>query len=182
LDIAILDSLHASHCPAPTTQIQLSGSPITKATERASIVAGEALQLLPDGLHRKPKVVNIGAVGNIIVELKSRGFEVSATDLNPNVVGTLLHGVVIQSGEANTHLIQNSDIAVITGMTISNGSIDELLSVARECNTKVVIFAQSGASFARFYLDRGASSVVAEPFPFYIFQGISTIGIYRRHR
>jgi hypothetical protein len=57
----------------------------------------------------------------------------------------------------------------------------DIIDTCKEKNTKVVIFAETGANFGEEYCSTlGVDSVVSELFPFYIFQGVSTIEIYRK--
>jgi hypothetical protein len=180
LDIALLDAIYAPHRGAPAAAFHLSGSPITKAKDRAYIVASEMMRSLPPTIGRRPRIVNIGAVGNIISELQARGCDVSVTDLDPALVGSQLCGIEVQNASLNSTLVAESDGAVITAMTLFTHTMDDILIAAHTKRIPVVVFAQSGSSFARFFIERGAQSVVAELFPFYIFQGASTLLVYRR--
>jgi hypothetical protein len=52
---------------------------------------------------------------------------------------------------------------------------------AQKAGTKLLLFAETGANFGEEYCRSiGVDAVVSEPFPFYIFQGVSTIEVYRR--
>jgi hypothetical protein len=45
----------------------------------------------------------------------------------------------------------------------------------------LLLFAETGANFGEEYCrTMGIDTVVSEPFPFYIFQGTSTIEVHRR--
>ena len=66
-------------------------------------------------------------------------------------------------------------------MTIATDSLELIVEEARKAGTKLLIFAETGAYFAEEYCRTiGVDAVVSEPFPFYIFQGASTIEVYRR--
>jgi hypothetical protein len=78
-------------------------------------------------------------------------------------------------------LVAEADLAIITGMTISNGSLPELIDIAKKNNTKIMIVAETGAGFGRAYCDLfSIDVVVSEPYPFYIFRCHSEIKIYRK--
>jgi hypothetical protein len=65
-------------------------------------------------------------------------------------------------------------------MTLATDSLDLIISEARQAGTKLLIFAETGANFGEEYCRTlGVDTVVSEPFPFYIFQGLSTIEVYR---
>jgi hypothetical protein len=125
-------------------------------------------------------VVNVGAVASIIAELQSWGHAVTATDLDPSLVGKQICGIEVISGVRTAEVVAESDVAVVTGMTVSNGTIDNIIEAARGSGTQIIMFAESGASFAGVYLSQGIDCVISERFPFYIFQGASEIGIHRR--
>jgi hypothetical protein len=181
VEVALMDSMYRQLCLPPAKVVEFRGNPSVKAKLRAKLVADEVFDLVGPGVPgRIPVVTNVGVVGNIIWELQQRGVTVQACDLDPNLVGRTIHGVEVQHGSRSAELIGTSDAAVITGMTLANDTIDELLAVTCSSGCKTLIFAQSGASFAQFFIERGASVVVAEPFPFYIFQGLSEVHVFRR--
>ena len=179
VEIAILDSIWASHIRPPTAAFSLCGHTAIKAKERAVIVAAEAVRL-GSGLGRKIRVAQVGVVGHIVAELTRLGCEVVPVDLDPLIVGTAVHGAVVRDGCESPLIVADADVALITGMTLSNGTLDRLLQAGHDAGTKLLIFAESGSSFAEFYISMGVDAVVSEPVPFYIFQGTTSIGVYRR--
>ena len=55
------------------------------------------------------------------------------------------------------------------------------IEAARESDTRLLVFAETGAFFGPEYCRTvGIDTVVSEPFPFYIFQGVSRIEVHRR--
>ena len=180
LELAILDSINAAFRSEPSLGVQLTGNAIQKAKDRAYIVTNEAIQLGSAVSGRPLRVVNVGAVGNIVATLRERGCDVQVTDMDSDLIGKKVAGVDVVNGELSPELVSNCDVAVITGMTLCNGTIDSLLAAARAGNTKTILFAETGSSFAEFFIDAGIDCVVSEPFPFYIFQGVSNILVYRR--
>jgi outer membrane protein assembly factor BamB len=78
-------------------------------------------------------------------------------------------------------VLVDGDLAIVTGMTIFNDSLEEIVEVAQSRGTKLLMFCETGANFAEEYCRSiGVDTVVSELFPFYIFQGTSTIEVYRR--
>jgi hypothetical protein len=77
--------------------------------------------------------------------------------------------------------VEHSDLAVVTGMTLASNTLADIIAVANSSGTPIVLVAETGAWFAPEYRDAyGIHSVVAEPFPFYIFSGPSEINLYRK--
>lgn len=145
---------------------------------RADIVAEEALKATSGEPGR---AVNIGFVGNITSRLKDKGFSVKATDFDPKVVGERIKGVDILDGsEKNRSLIRESDVAVVTGMTLATRTLEGLIEMCREFDTCMVVFAQTAPSLASKYPEFGVDAVVREPFPFYDYHGQSKIVVNRK--
>lgn len=181
VNIALLDAMFASLSPLADEKFLISGK--DKAGQRADIVCGEALNLRRKKLiPEKAKVVNVGAIGNIIEKLAAQGFAVTASDLDKGIIGKELGGVRIVDGAKHTNeLVAEADLAVVTGMCISNGSLPEIIDVAKKNNTRVLIVGETGAGFGRAYCDLfDIDVVVAEPYPFYIFNCYSELLIYRK--
>jgi hypothetical protein len=66
-------------------------------------------------------------------------------------------------------------------MSLANGTLQGILDAARRAKTKLLIFAQTGHSFAPTYLRLGVDTVVSEPFPFYLSAaGPSEVWVARR--
>jgi uncharacterized UPF0146 family protein len=181
ISIAALDSLFASIPRQPVAVHELRGTPIDKTAVRTRIIADEALRLLGHVCGRRPKVLNVGVVGNVIRDLSERGCEVQATDLEPEMIGREVHGVRVEDGYRTHQLVAQADLAIVTGMTIATDSLGLILEAARASGTKLLIFAETGANFGQEYCRTlGVDTVVSEPFPFYIFQGTSTIEVFRK--
>ncbi|MFZ2205531.1 MAG: DUF364 domain-containing protein [Candidatus Magasanikiibacteriota bacterium] len=183
IDIALLDSLAISFNSVPDFSIELPGLRSHKALTRADIIVDEALRIsnnIRNKKNRKVKVCIIGVVSLIVEKLLQSGFIVSACDREKNLIGKkLFNKVIVESATKSLDIISNSDIAIITGMALSTGTLSELVSVARKNKTKIILFAQTGAGFAPFYIRNNIDSVVSEPFPFYTFDGHTKINVYR---
>jgi uncharacterized UPF0146 family protein len=160
---------------------QLLGTPIEKTASRTAVILDEAKRLVSLIGKSCPRVVNVGVVGNVIRELKTCGYHVLATDLERDLVGTTVHGVPVEDGTRTFDYVRDSDLAIVTGMTIATDSLELIVEEARKAGTRLLVFAETGANFGDEYCRTiGIDSVVSEPFPFYIFQGASTIEVYRK--
>ena len=182
ISIAALDSLYASIPKSPAKVHELTGTSIEKTAARTDIVLAEARRLLAEVNNgkRKPRVVNVGVVGNVLRGLCESGCHVFATDLEREIIGSVVHGIKIEDGYQTLDHVRESDLAIVTGMTIATDTLNLIIEAARESGTKLLIFAETGANFGQEYCQTlGVDTVVSEPFPFYIFQGKSTIEVYR---
>ena len=181
VNIALLDAMFASLSPKADEEFLISGK--NKASQRADIICNEVQNMCRKKLiPERPGVVNVGAIGCIIEKLKNKNMLVTASDLDENIINKELCGVNIADGALHTdELVAEADLAIITGMTISNGSLPEIIKTAKENNTKIMIIAETGAGFGRAYCDLfDIDIVVSEPYPFYIFNCYSQILIYRK--
>lgn len=181
--IAILDAAFAVFEDDAVREFYLQGTASEKASRRADIVVEEVLGQIEDQ-SKRPSIVNVGVIGTILEKLQQRDLDLYATDLDPALVGRRLGGVMVQDGERHTlELVAQCDVALVTGMTLANNSLEEILRVARENETKLVLFNETGAWLAQEYCDSfGVDAVIAEPFPFYIFEGQSRIRLHRPSR
>ncbi|MEO0078083.1 MAG: DUF364 domain-containing protein [candidate division WOR-3 bacterium] len=181
ISIAVLDALYGSLPRQPAVVHRLSGTPIEKTAHRTGVIMAEAIRLAELSGKACPRVVNVGVVGNVIRELKGRGYEVLATDLERDLVGSTVHGVLVEDGTRTFDYVRDSDLAIVTGMTIATDSLELIVEEARRAGTRLLLFAETGANFGAEYCQTiGIDTVVSEPFPFYIFQGMSTIEVFRR--
>ncbi len=148
-----------------------------------NIIVEEALNLInyTNLKHDKPLVCNVGVVGNIIKKLLKNDIDVVGTDFDDEIVGKrLFEKVEIFHGSKTMEMISKSDVAIVTGMALATNTLDEIINVSKKSNTKLLVFAETGANFGSFYVDNGVDSVVSEPYPFYIFQGKTSINVYRK--
>jgi hypothetical protein len=179
--IAVLDSLYASIPKKPHSVHELRGNSIEKTAMRNEILMNEIEAVLGSVKAKKPRILNVGVLGNLIKGLADKGYSVRATDLEAEIVGTSVHGTHVEHGSKTFHHIADSDVAVITGMALTTDAMGDIIEICRKYGTKIVIFAETGANFGEEYCATlGVDAVVSEIFPFYIFQGVSTIEIYRK--
>jgi len=185
LDIAALDAIYAHLVGKPNKIYSLEGSNIQKASKRAEIVCDEVfltLEKLTPKNGDKFVVVNVGVVGDFLEILTHRtDIKVEASDFYQGVVGMKPYGVTVAHGSRTPKLVAGADLAIITGMTLATGTLDELLNVAVENKTAIVMFAETGANFASEYCRLGIDVVVSEPLPFYLTgPGPTIIKVYKR--
>jgi len=177
--LAVLDAICGSFDCSPTRRFVLEGLSADKAVQRAQIVADEVARLTLPIRSRSPRVANVGAIGNVVGLLVKAGFKVTITDLDPAIIGRDLHGCTVLDGHLHTESsVHDCDIAVVTGMTLSTGALDGILHAATTGNTKIVLLAETGAWFREHLLKLGVTTIISEPFPFYIFSGTSHINVY----
>lgn len=185
-DIAILDAVFASLNGPPAESHFLQGTNIEKADQRAEIVCNEALSILKRRRVRKHgdkmTVVNVGVVGNFLAILANHpALELRASDFYRGIVGSLVWGVRVEHGSKTLDLIADADLAIVTGMTLANNTLDAILDTALKAKTALVMFAETGAHFASEYCEMGVDAVISEPFPFYLTcAGRTQVDIYRR--
>ncbi len=182
--IAALDAVFASIIRDPDDQKTIDGQTFQKASLRARIVCEEAYRLLRQMKKRRDKwtIANIGVIGTILSMLgEDSTIRVTASDYYRGVAGKTVHGAKVEYGVVSPELIRAADVAIVTGMTLANNTLPELLDAARESGTRMVVFAQTGANFAEEYTRLGVDSIVSEPFPFYLVgSGPNVVRIYRR--
>jgi hypothetical protein len=179
--ISVLDSIYASIPKKPFRVHEIRGDSIQKTALRNGILLGEVEAALGPVKAERPKILNVGVLGNLIKSLADKGYSVAATDLDDGIIGTSVHGTLIEHGSRTYHHIADADVAVITGMTLTTDAMGDIIDTCKKQGTKIVIFAETGANFGEEYCSTlGVDSVVSELFPFYIFQGVSTIEVHRK--
>jgi hypothetical protein len=183
--VALVDLVMASVTPASSHQVIFDKPVRDKQALRSRLFADEAEKVL----RRKgsaalkgaiPKVIVIGATVGIINALVSRGFDVAATDMAEEILGQEYSGVCIQSDTANADLIEKADLAVITGMTLSNRTLPGLMVSAKTHNTSTMIWAITGRYFGHYYIEHGVDCVIVDPSPFFQLPGPAKLGIWHR--
>ncbi len=168
LRIAVLDAYLASvrpHRTDPRARPVLlpAAAPEVKAAARDAAVAG----LL--SIAAGAKVGLIGVVNPLVAAIRERGGEPLLCDLNLTAS---------RWGDPVTRrmsdVLDAADVVVATGMTIGNGSFEEILGRCRERSVPLLIYAQTGAAIAREFLGQGVAGLSAEPFPFSQFSADET--------
>lgn len=185
LSIAALDAVYASFIGVPAIDQVLLGTNAAKASRRARVVCTHALRLLDEHPTKNAtaRILNVGLIGDFLAYLRERRPDIllQATDFASAVVNREFHGVRVAHGSRTPRLLADADVAIVTGMTLQTNTLDEIIAVARANNTRIVMFAETGANFAEEYCRLGIDVVVSEPFPFYLMgSGPSELRIYRK--
>lgn len=172
LRIAALDAYLGSTAPhreaATAEAVALpTGTPEVRARARDAAIAG--LLDVPAGA----KVALIGVVNPLVAAIRERGAECLPCDYNLPTT---------QWGDAVTRdmdeVLDVADAVVATGMTLSNGTFDDILRRCRDRGVPLVVYAQTGSAVAREFLGSGVTALSAEPFPFSQFSAETTF-LYR---
>ncbi|MDD5659150.1 MAG: DUF364 domain-containing protein [Actinomycetota bacterium] len=145
----------------------------SKANQRAN-------ELIKD-IPPKSKVLLIGAVTEIIEAAHNRDLCLSVTDLEYKKVNLKIDGTIIGDGINKTlEKLKHSDYAIVTGMTFSNNTADDIIKVCRENKTKLIFFMETGANFGNKLINYGAEKVLSEYFPFYDFCGNTKFVVFKK--
>jgi hypothetical protein len=156
-----------------------------KYASRAHLFADEAAFVLRRrSAHAnkgtRPHIHVAGATAGILNALLVSGFKVTATDLSPDVVGQNLGGVTVCDAVENCKSIAAADLTIITGMTLSNGTLPSLLETAKTSNTSTMIWAVTGRNLGQYYTEHGVDCVISDPSPFFQLPGPASLRIWRR--
>ena len=182
---ALIDLVIGHVSAAADHQVTLDQTLCDKYALRSRLFVDEVdLILLRKGFDAikgsKWRILVIGATAGIIRALVDRGFEVTATDMCPDVVGEKLGGVMVCDETENGRLIKGADLVIITGMTLPNRTLPVLIKAAKTHNTSTVIWAITGRNFGHYFTEQGVDCVISDPSPFLMLPGPATIGIWRR--
>jgi hypothetical protein len=182
---ALIDLVIGHIAAAPSHQVILDQGLLDKYALRARLFADEAaLVLRRKGLHAtkgtKPHIHVAGATAGMISALLTRGFNVTATDLSPDVVGQNLGGVTVCDEAENGKFIKAADLVIITGMTLPNRTLPSLIEAAKTCNTSTLVWAITGKNLGQYYTQHGVDCVISDPSPFLLLPGPASIGVWRR--
>lgn len=177
MKVSLLDSVFGLVLkPKNYEKKTINASSNEKLRWRTSIVLKEAKKLL--GNLNGKRIVNVGVVGDFIKSFTETGALVIGTDFDESIIGKRIFGNIdIIHGSNTLNEIANSDLAIVTGMTITTQTIDEIIDCCQKNNVKLIVFAETGANLAGYYINKGVDVFLAEHFPFYIFNGISVIDV-----
>ncbi|THA23939.1 hypothetical protein E4198_03610 [Streptomyces sp. RKND-216] len=157
---------HSAHPGADTVTLP-AGTPDTRARARDAAVTG--LLDIPEGA----KVALIGVVNPLVAAIRDRGGVPLLCDYN---LRTTNWGDPVT--DDMHQVLAEADAVIATGMTLVNGSFDDILDHCRKHGTPLTVYAQSGSAVARAFLGAGVSALSAEPFPFSQFSADAT-ALYR---
>ena len=149
----------------------INGSPREKSTRRAEIIAAEIARVEDSANLRRVRVVMIGVVGKVMSAMCERGMRVQGVDLNPTIIGNDNGGARVLDASHTAKAIASSDIALVTGMTLPNSTLDRIVELCGASRVTLVMYAQTGSYFGTFYRDWGMRAVISESFPIYALPG-----------
>lgn len=178
--VALLDSVYPLCGGAkPAATETADGPSLVKMRWRSELILAEAERLL--GTVAGKRIVNVGVVGDILTLFSERGADIRGTDFDPEIVGRKMFDTVdIIDGTHTMDVIAQSDLCVVTGMTIATRTIDGIMDICQKRGVKMIVFAETGTNLGGYYVQKGVDAYLGEQFPFYIFHGPSRINIYRK--
>lgn len=178
-EIAILDAAYGVLPRSPQQVRVVDGQLDQKAMQRAQIIVDEALAQLKQKGGRK--VAQVGVLGNLVHHLKRADVDLTASDFDPHLLEHGILGVPVVNGDQSPRLVAEADVALVCGETLPSQTMGELVATARKHGTRLVVFAVTGCHFGEEYCRTlGMDAVICEPQPQYLFQGPSTLEIYRK--
>jgi hypothetical protein len=172
--IAALDaylSLVRPHREAAQAQVFMlpHGTPLQRAKARDQAIA--SLLRIEPGM----RVGLIGVVNPLVDAIRALGGICLPCDFN---MQRTADGTEVAKDMAPA--LAQADMIIATGMTLSNGSFDEILAATRLRNIPLIVYAQTGSAIVPCFLGDGVAAVSAEPFPFSQFSADPTpIHLYR---
>ncbi|WP_217196129.1 Rossmann-like domain-containing protein [Streptomyces buecherae] len=137
-----------------------AGSSLHKSRARARAVTA----LLEPARPRR--VLVIGVVNSLLEALRERGIGYLPCDLKG---GSTEWGEPV-STDATAEL-ERCDAILASGMTLGNGTFEELRAHAARHGKPLVMFAQTGSAILPRLIGAGVSAVCAEPYPFFWLDG-----------
>lgn len=182
LMVALLDSAYNPiESELKTSRKTMISDSEKKLHWRSKIIRDESYFLL--GQLKKKKVINVGVVGDIIQTFLKEDCFVCGTDFDESIIGkTLFDKAPIYPGEETLERIREADLAIVTGMTVTTETLDDIIQECKKHKTKLIVFAETGSNLGEFYVERGVDCYLGEKFPFYIFNGMSTIEVIKKKR
>lgn len=179
--VALLDSVYPA-CPGgarPIVTEAMDGPSQQKMRWRSELILAEANRLLGGVAGRR--IVNVGVVGDILTVFAEHDADIRGTDFDPSIVGRKMFDTVdIIDGARTLDVVAESELCVVTGMTIATRTIDAIIERCLSNGVKIIVFAETGANLGGFYVNHGVDAYLGEVFPFYIFNGPSRIDVYRK--
>lgn len=180
--IAVMDALFAKFPKKASDRIVLEGEVRVKSEQRPAFYSRNIVAKL--GEARNKRVLMIGLVKAIARDLASHGISITVTDLDAQAQTDAKveqgHSDRIQfihpdsvSGEIGTF-----DLVLATGMTLANGTFQDVSNLCRGNGVPLMLYAETAAHLAPFTIGRGADYVIAEYFPFFVFGGSSVIEFF----
>ena len=182
---ALIDLVMGHLSAAANDQVFLDQKRHDKHALKSRLFADEAeVVLRRKGLDAikgsKPHIHVIGAMAGTHAALIARGFDVTAADMSPDVVGQNLGGVTVCDGTENRRLIETADLVIITGMTLPNRTLPHLIETAKTIQHLDNDLGGHGQEFRTLLYRAWHRLRHFGSAPFLMLPGPSSIGIWRR--
>lgn len=133
-----------------------AGTPIQRAETRDRLIAG-LLKVSPG-----QKVGLIGVVNPLVSAIEERGATCLPCDFNMEKTA---NGLSVTSDMAP--VLAEADFVISTGMTLTNGSIEDIMATCHDRGIPLVIYSQTGSHVFGNLANTGQiSGLVAETFPY----------------
>ncbi|WP_448567126.1 Rossmann-like domain-containing protein [Thalassotalea ganghwensis] len=131
------------------------GTPYERAVARDQAIVS-LLNIQPG-----EKVGLIGVVNPIVDEITHHGGICLPCDFNMSKTAS---GIKVE--QDMYAVLRQADRMIITGMTLTNGSFDQILEIVRKRCIPLLVYAQTGSAIIPQFLGQGVSAICAEPFPY----------------
>lgn len=159
---------HTEHRASEPVRVP-AGTSLEKSLARVHAVAG--LLDLPSG----STVAVIGVVNSLLNILRELGFHYIPCDIKG---GETEWSEPIHTDHRTA--LPSADAVLASGMTLGNGTFDEIAEFCQTNGRPLVIYAQTGSAVFRELLGTRINALSAEPYPFFWLTGDSTdIYLYR---
>ena len=184
VQIAVLDALFKPHLQQSECDqiIKINGTHREKALQRTGVICDE-VTLIRDTFFDRPKACTVSLVGVSRIQaktLRDRGFDIVAWDKDPEYVGkAILPDVAVGYADTVEEQLRGADVLLISGMTIGNNTLPEMLWAASERDIPSVCWAVTASSLAPLFRTIGLTSAVSEGFPPYFLPGETQLRLFR---
>jgi hypothetical protein len=125
------------------------------------------------------RIAIVGAVGSIISALQTQNYTIEVSEFDDELVNQDVAGVRIQPGACTPRMVENADLSIVTGMTISTDTLGDVLAAGRRGSTPIVFYAQTGAHILMSLDFPAPTVIVQEDFPHYMWPGSTPLSISR---
>lgn len=172
--IAALDAYLGEIYPhALMSNVRMVTVPAGDSTAKSLFRARAVVDLL--ATRPGQRVALIGVVNSLIQTLRERDLRCLPCDFNTRMTEW---GDPVTAHMAE--VLESADAILATGMTLANGSFDQILAYARRQGIPLVVFAQTGSAIIPRFVGAGVTGVSAEPYPFFWLSGAATpLYLYR---
>jgi putative heavy-metal chelation protein len=184
VQIAVLDALFKPYLERVGCDriIKITGTHRQKALRRTEVICDE-VTLIRDTFFERPESCTVGLVGVSRLQaniLKKRGFDIIAWDRDPEYVGeALCPDVIVGYADTVEEQLRGADVLLISGMTIGNNTLPEIVRAASERGIPSVCWAVTASSIAPLFRTIGLTSAICEGFPPYFLPGETHLKLFR---